>query len=1430
MVRYRSIMRTSVRIQRVHRLRTVCRLFLTIIVSLALTTPATGLNFLENASFRSITINEGLSQNFVSSVAQDIPGFIWIGTKDGLNRYDGYRFTVFRHDPFDPYSISDNFIKAIYCDSHGRLWIGTINGGLNVYDSSSGRFYHFRHNPDDVESLSSDNVQAIVEDMHGDIWVGTNTSGLSRIRIKNSQVFPTPDNARISRVRYISGDFNMENASVLSLTNDRFNALWIGTSERILTADVSQSEPAFQHIPTRLTGSSAYIPDYPVESPEAGRSIFEDGDGGLWMLNRFGLFRYNREHQLFTQFRFQDPDYNLFRSLAATSFFHHDRKEIWVSKEDKLVIIDVSGAGIIELDYDRNRKDWLQKGHLISLFADKSGTMWIGSNGYGITLYDPYAGKFVYPENHMGNPEGNISSSRDLSMRSFCETSYSGNFFLWLGTNEGFFRVNRTTSGMERISVSRGENSDVGLIVYSIAEDEEGILWLGSSWGLISYNQESRHFKIHHTMLTGPEDALDPRVAKVHLSGDEIWVLTPNTIALFNKATETFDHIRYNSQPVNRFREMVFPALYEDPSGNFWVGTPNGLQYFEVSLRRFTRTFVNEPDNPLSLGFNDIRAVIPDPYRPGRYLWLATAGMGINRFDLQEGTFRHFTESEGLSNNMVYGMLSDDTGNFWLSTNNGLSRFSIQDETFTVFTSSDGLQSNEFNSGAFYRSGRGEMFFGGIKGYNSFMPASIEGKQYPAPVVFTAFNLLNDAPKTRHRNVLKEFVQAGNVILPYSQNFFNIEFASLDFFSNTKKSYSYSFTRKGENWIGLGGNNTISFSDVKPGSYILRIRGTNSDGILSSKEAVMQIMVKRPYWAGIPAFIVYLLLILLAGMGIRRFELVRMNLRNRVRMADLENQKQKEVNQIKSQFFANISHEFRTPLTLIRGPLEQMIGKTTDPEQRMVLGNMYENAGRLLHLINQLLDLSKLENRQYPLRVAPGDIGQFLKGYFVSFSSLAQEKNIEMNYVDDPVIYSSPIAENFFFDRDAMQKIICNLVSNSLKFTPESGKVSMGVGIVSRHPLGKSVAISVSDTGIGIPADKLPYIYDRFYQADESSGRMYEGWGIGLAYVRELVETHQALIEVDSTPGAGTKFTLYFPVGREHYSAEQIVAPEDTDFMDHLNPVENQRLGTEEDSMVPSEIMVDKDRPLILVVEDHSAVRRLICESLGDSFQFLEASRAIDGLKLAFDHIPDVIISDVIMPGMDGLEFCEAIRTSEKTSHTPLVLLTARASDEDKVQGIETGADAYLTKPFNTRELLAVVKNLVDSRRILREKFRHNSVVKPSEISVSSRDRLFVEKMLGIVETHIANEKFSVEHLAEEAAMSQAQLHRKLKAIVNQSASQFIRAVRMQRAKELLEKDAGNISEIAYMVGYGDPGYFTRTFRTFYDMLPSDVRKNIKVR
>jgi signal transduction histidine kinase/DNA-binding response OmpR family regulator len=607
------------------------------------------------------------------------------------------------------------------------------------------------------------------------------------------------------------------------------------------------------------------------------------------------------------------------------------------------------------------------------------------------------------------------------------------------------------------------------------------------------------------------------------------------------------------------------------------------------------------------------------------------------------------------------------------------------------------------------------------------------------------------------------------------------------------------------------------------------VSAEKGDGIVNDKNSNPSLTKKYSRLQKPWIYLIIIFIFLGLIYSFRRYELSRIEMKNQMNIVKLESIKLKELDQRKSQFFANISHEFRTPLTLIMGRLEQLLENNTDSDVQSTCQQMHSNTSRLLNLINQLLDLSKFESGIFHLKAAQGDIIGFITGLVMSFDSLAEQRKIKLHIEIGPELKKAKAKIAFFYDADILEKIINNLVSNAFKFTPDNGQISVNLNLIRNIDCKEYLEITIEDTGIGISEEALPYIFDRFYQEDISGKLPYESSGIGLALVNQLVRIHSGEILATSKIGEGSKFILKFPTGQSHLAPDQIISDLQSSEKSSFtvkNLYAETKAWKNEKLKIGSFFQTDiKEQLWVLVVEDSAEVRQYITDCIQPEYKVMQASNALEGVSLAEEFIPDLIISDIMMPGMDGFTFCQKIKTSFKTSHIPLILLTARADPGDKISGLKMGADDYLTKPFQSKELQIRIKNLIENRIILRKKYSSNSIIKPSEISVSSYDATFIEKLMELVEKNMGNDNYSVEMLCKEVSISQSQLHRKLKAIINMSSSHFIRSVRMHRSMDLLKNGTGNISEIAFSVGYSDPGYFSKTFRKFFGKLPSEIQK-----
>ncbi|HSR19021.1 MAG TPA: ATP-binding protein, partial [Ignavibacteriaceae bacterium] len=765
----------------------------------------------------------------------------------------------------------------------------------------------------------------------------------------------------------------------------------------------------------------------------------------------------------------------------------------------------------------------------------------------------------------------------------------------------------------------------------------------------------------------------------------------------------------------------------------------------------------------------------------------------------------------------AFSLIDDVHGNLWISTDPaGAVKYNPFTKQLKFFA--------DITLGWGYKTRSRELyfittpFFKVKKKMIRFNPDSLRNNSFIPPVVITAF-----------RKFEKPHPFGKEIILPYNENYISFEFAALNFVNSENNQYAYKMEGIDKDWIYSGTRRYASYPNLDPGEYIFRVKGSNDDGVWNEKGTSIAIIISPPWWRTWWAYSSYACLFIFALYGIRRYELNRAGLKNKIKMDEAVLKEKEETDKMKSRFFANISHEFRTPLTLILGPAEKIISDTSEDVKKDAK-IIRRNSSRLLQLVNQLLDLSKLEARKLKLEASKGNIVSFVKGVALSFESLAESKDITLKLLPEKDFIE------VYFDREKMMKILTNILSNAFKFTPEEGKITVSVNETNQQ----FVQIKIRDTGIGIAPEEKPKLFDRFYQIDSSNTREYEGTGIGLALTKELVELHHGHIKVESERGQYTEFTLFFPLGREHLQDEEILVEKEikTDVIlsgaKNLNTSyekEDRKVTTHLDSsssvnspFPQNDIEKEEEKTIILVVEDNYDMREYIKESLGSDYLIEEAINGDQGVRKAEKIIPDLIITDMMMPKMDGNQLVKILKNDEKTSHIPIILLTAKAGQENKLEGLETGADDYLTKPFDIKELQVRIKNLIGIRKKLQEKFSKKGYIsKPPQKKLSSIDERFMNKIMDVIEKHLSEEEFSIEEFGSEVGMSRSQIHRKLKALSGKSASVFLRSVRLAKAKNMMEEQKGNISEISYLVGFSSPSYFTKCFKDEFGYPPSEI-------
>ena len=1347
----------------------------------------------QNATgYENISISQGLSQGMVFATIQDKEGFIWVATKNGLNRYDGYSFKVFTNDPYNSNSLSSNTVTALFEDSKGRIWAGTENDGLNVYDKKSEKFYRIANHGDDANSLSGNRIRnSIVETNDGKILVPAENAGFNVITIPNN-FFEITVKPVIVRV-LLPG-----NEPVYGIGKDDIGTVWIS----------SYANKVYRFDPANNTFQ--LFSNYRFYN-----NGFATEDGGLWINNNFFLWDGTNVVSLFDTSK-----------IKTGNLLMKSKNEPWIDFHEELFYYDISkwetGKPIrwgYDLSLAKNSKV------LFPFLIDRSGLLWAGTKGYGLRKYNITSNRF--------RPQAPGYSVR------YIVPSVNG---IFLGAYPYEWRKLVKDSVEKNVSEKSLPLNTIDNVVVS----KTGDYWIrvddiNSNAGLFQYNTGTGKLTAFPSVqFNRGEGDKQPMIED---SKGNIWMpALGGTFTRINESTGRTDSFTINS---NRTRPMLTKslctALYEDVKGVLWTGTEEGFSKLNLNGNKNSQPAVtwyfNNAANRNSLNYNHVSCFLDDPDESDKYIWIGTKGGGLNRMDKTTGDFFHLTTKDGLPNDVVYGILADSAGNIWGSTNRGIfclihSVSKTGDHwQFRNFTKTDGLQDDEFNTGAYAKLANGNLAFGGVNGLNIFNPAEVLVAGY-SPGVFITDLLVNNealAPNDKTGILQQSIEQTKSITLNWLQDILTLEFSSLDFTAPGQNKYRYQLAGVDKDWVESGNRRTATYLHLPPGNYVFKVEGSNSQGIWSDKIAELHIAVLPPWWRSWWAYLCYALLVGLCIWAYLRFTLNRARLKAQLNFEQLEAKRVKELDTIKTQLYTNITHEFRTPLTIILGMAQQIVNK---PGEYFNSGMdmIIRNGKNLLKLVNEMLDLSKLETGKMSLQLINGDMINFLRYIAESFHSLAESQHKQLHFLSD--IDTLHVA----YDPEKIRQIVSNLLSNALKFTPEKGNIYISVTeyTVTGRADKIGLVIKVKDTGIGIPESQLQHIFDRFYQSDNSHTRKAEGTGIGLALTKELVKLMEGEITVKSPPSGsnkGSEFTVSLPLIKVVDRGE----PDDVPLLkisyDHTTASENKTVITNGHNAT---------NPLILLVEDNADVVAYTASCLPD-YRLAVGKDGKEGFEIAKEIIPDLIITDVMMPFVDGFELCKLLRSDEHTSHIPIIMLTAKADIESRLQGLSTGADAYLEKPFNKEELSIRINKLLELRKNLQQYYLKKAgladvaqspavLAATSEMTLSDkREDEFVKKVREVIELHLTETDFSVEQLCKSVFMSYSQLNRKLDALTGCSPNKFIRMIRFNKAKELLTDPSNGIASVAMDCGYNDPGYFARIFKQEHGVTPQEWRMNNKL-
>lgn len=1352
-------------------------------------------NYAQDIRFKHLTINDGLSQNVILSMARDNDGFMWFGTKDGLNKYDGYQFVVYQNEPNNKNSLSSNYITALFKDTYGKLWVGTYDGMLHLYHKDTQIFERIPLPLAVSENNNDQEISTITQDQSGSIWIGTNGNGVFKLPYVN-KIYSYKRIKQYSNVA--NRKYNLLSNIIKKLHVDDQNILWIGTHLGLNKMNIQNEQFSSFRFDVKH-------PDAPKSSQDfCVSSIIKADKNRLWIGTRSGLIKFNTQshhydfyaHTLSLQ-RYGWGDIN---SIVADK-----QGFLWLGTPGELMRFDTKKLVYKTIKNDQLNPETLSYNVVSSLFIDRTNILWVGTSGMGIDYYDAKANRFEL----LNRKDKGKSRITAFSIRSLMEENER---FLWISTGV-LYRWDRKTGELKSFETNSTRLNDFGNTgVASMIKTKDNRLWFGCTEGLFTYDPKTEkaiQFKYDSKNTNGIPDK---NVITVFEDKNQVlWIVTENFLSkMVDRNKGVFVHYRYNNT-FNTFNRCV---IYEDINEQLWMGTKDGLLVFNKQKSSF-HTFKNDPELSNSLINNQVNTICPDPLNPNQYLWIGTSG-GLNQFNIKNKTFTAFTQKDGLPNNVIYGILPDAQNNLWMSTNKGLSKYNLKTKRFRNYDVADGLQSNEFNTGAFLKSNSGELFFGGISGLNHFFPQQITDNPFSPPISITSIKVYSQSNK-KHEGTQIRKLQLNikdEITFSHRDEIIIFEFAALDFAAPKKNKYAYKLEGLNENWINTDNSRSATFTNLPPGKYTLKVKGSNNDGIWNQKGIAISIQV-LPHWTATWwAYILYSILILVLLNYFRIYEKKRIKIKNDLKLEHQEFDTLKVLDQMKSRFFTNISHEFRTPLTLINGYTENLMNVFPSNTANKQLLAIDQNAKTLLKLINELLDISKLESGEMVLKYTQQNIVFYLKNIFYSVESFSDLKNISLNFIsDDEEIQMA-------FDTEKMNTIILNLISNALKFTPENGKITFTIQRQNEN----QITICICDNGIGIATEYLPHIFNRFYQADNSDTRMYEGSGIGLALAKELIELHKGTISAhrneELTGENGTTFRIKLPIGE--ISNTNLVQPEQS------NQPELQ-------SKIPIDFILkdaielpdfDNSKKIVVLVDDNLIIRTFIKAILKTNYKIVEAADGLEGIELAKTIIPDIIITDVMMPKLDGISMVQQLRNDDKTSHIPIIMLSGKAALEDKLTGLEAGIESYLTKPFSVKELQLIIHNLIHKRELLRSKYQNKFVVSTDEIPLESVDQQFLEKVILHIKTNIENTNYSVEQLGEHMHMSSSQLHRKLHALLNQAPGQLIRNIRLQRAADLIKQNAGSLAEICYLTGFNDQTYFSRAFKNQFGCSPSTYKKN----
>ncbi|WP_100614349.1 hybrid sensor histidine kinase/response regulator transcription factor [Confluentibacter citreus] len=1338
---------------------------------------------------------EELSNSFVRCFLKDSKGYMWFGTNDGLIRYDGINTYRYVHNPIDNKTITNNSINAIIEDSNHKLWIGT-GQGLSNYNRETDNFTNVDSIPGNKNHLNNVYITALSFDDQGKLWIGTHGGGVNIYDI-SSLTF-----SYLSGINTHSSPLAKDYISKLLLID---NNMWCGTKGGLKVFNTTTTKPAS----LKFTGEG-------LPMDEISELIIDDFDTILFSTSNGEITKviykdgYYSFKNIVSKYSKNGLGVSGILALAADS-----KGNLWIGGENsKLIYFDIKNNKLTYFGNESGNPKKLPTNSIRSVYIDDDGLTWIGTFNKGVYLIDNNAGKF--DSYQLGDFKASELEGKDI--REFVEDKKGD---IWIACDGiGLIRLDSETNELKRCDeINRQLDTK---FITAMTFDRQGNIWV-ASWadGVYKINLSTNR-AVKYMLQSGGFG--DNKAFFLYLDKKgTIWAGSNGSgLFYFDEKRQRFVILYEENKPNYISKTSYVSSMVEDYEGGLWIGTMYGL--YKLTRNEdglFNYQLYRQDIAHGGFSSNNIQDIYQDAHEN---LWFGTTDNGIVLKPRQSNEFKTFQKKDGLSSNTIRSILMDSVGNIWISGNKGLSKLDLSTNTFTNYDKLDGLASNNFNNSASITTSKGKLFFGSNNGFNTFYPDSIQSHSGTPIVYLTDLKINNQSmaisgsgsPLNKHISL------TSNIELSYDQRSFTIDFVAINYGKKAPYEYCYMLEGFDKSWNCIGSGHSATYTNIDPGDYVFLVNASNSDGTWANTSERLHITIKQIWWKTWWAILIYVIFIASVVYFLSRIRMERIRMKNQLVMERLAREQEHQLSESKTQFFTNISHEFRTPLSLIAMPLESLSAMEELPfSVKERIGAIQASSNKMLRLVNELMDFNKLENTKLKLQVQQGELVRFITDIADSFNDISKKRNIHFG------IHSMVGALHGWFDHDKLDKILVNILSNAFKFTSDKGQINIIINskeaiVGDQQVKSRCLELSILDNGIGIPENELPFIFDKFYQATSSPSIANSGTGIGLSLTKGLVELHHGHIKVESKPNHETLFVIVIPIDKEIYSDDNVceisecidTVPES---MNHIETI-NYDLDDEESN----------DKPQILIVEDNDELRKYLALELRHQFHVMEAKNGQEGLEVALETSPDLIISDILMPIKNGIDLCKDIKTNLKTSHIPFILLTARTTVDDQITGIETGADVYITKPFSIRFLIVQVNQIIESRQKLYSQFSKDVYLLPNKVAQNEIDQEFLQRAIDYIIENIQNPQLGVNSIAELFNLSRMQVYRKIKALTGKSVVNFIRMVRIKQALKLMDTQKYALAEIAYLTGFNSASYFTTSFKEEYGKAPSEyLEQNI---